>query len=145
MALAEAMVAEGHSTEGEVSARIEAVLTERQKLHTPWQHKKVYLDQLIDVHFYLRDVKQILATSTAQEIALSNTECGSTIEEVEAHLKAHNAFQNLVSQQKEKVASRSGNCFLPGSRSSSCELRQVRTGSLPVSLCCKAAGSSSQG
>ena len=91
--------------EGEVSARIEAVLTERQKLHTAWQHKKVYLDQLIDVHFYLRDVKQILATSTAQEIALSNTECGSTIEEVEAHLKAHDAFQNLVSQQEEKVAS----------------------------------------
>ena len=105
VALGEAMVAEGHSAEGEVSARIEAVLTERQKLHTAWQHKKVYLDQLIDVHFYLRDVKQILATSTAQEIALSNTECGSTIEEVEAHLKAHDAFQNLVSQQEEKVAS----------------------------------------
>ena len=105
VSLGEAMVAEGHSAEGEVAARIEAVLTERQKLHTAWQHKKVYLDQLIDVHFYLRDVKQILATSTAQEIALSNTECGSTIEEVEAHLKAHDAFQNLVSQQEEKVAS----------------------------------------
>ena len=51
VALGEAMVAEGHSAEGEVSARIEAVLTERQKLHTAWQHKKVYLDQLIDVHF----------------------------------------------------------------------------------------------
>ena len=38
VALVEAMVAEGHSAEGEVSARIEAVLTERQKLHTAWQH-----------------------------------------------------------------------------------------------------------
>ena len=46
-----------------------------------------------------------MATSTAQEIALSNTECGNTIEEVEAHLKAHDAFQNLVGQQEEKVAS----------------------------------------
>jgi hypothetical protein len=40
-----------------------------------------------------------------QEIALSNTDCGSTIEEVEAHLKAHDAFQNLVAGQEEKVAS----------------------------------------
>ena len=44
-----------------------------------------------------------MATSTAKEIALSNTECGNTIEEVETHLKAHDAHQNLVAQQKEKV------------------------------------------
>ena len=105
VSLGEAMVADGQSAGGEISTKIESVLTERQKLHTAWQHKKVYLDQLIDVHFYLRDVKQILATTTAQEIALSNTECGSTIEEVEAHLKAHDAFQHLVAQQEEKVAS----------------------------------------
>ena len=39
---------------------------------TKIQHKKVYMDQLMDVH-------QILATSTAQEIVLSN------IEEVVTH------------------------------------------------------------
>jgi len=105
VALGEDMVAEEHTAVGEVKEKIKNVLAERQKLHTAWQHKKVYLDQLIDVHFYLRDVKQILATSTAQEIALSNTECGHTIEEVEAHLKAHDAFQNLVAQQEEKVGS----------------------------------------
>ena len=53
----------------------------------------------------MRDVKQIIATSTAQEIAMSNTDCGNTVEEVEAHLKAHDAFQNLVGQQEEEVAS----------------------------------------
>jgi len=49
-----------------VKEKIEGVLAERQKLHTAWQHKKVYLDQLIDIHFYLRDAKQILSTSTSQ-------------------------------------------------------------------------------
>ena len=49
-------------------------------------------------------MKQILATSTTQEIALSNTKSGHTIEEVEAHLKAHDAFQSLVAQQEEKVS-----------------------------------------
>merc|ERR1719347_742959 len=103
VALGEDMVAEEHTAVGEVKEKIKSVLAERQKLHTAWQHKKVYLDQLIDVHFYLRDVKQIMATSTSQEIALSNTECGNTIEEVEAHLKTHDAFRNLVAQQEEKV------------------------------------------
>ena len=101
-ALSEPMVAEGHSIEGEVSARIEVVLTERQKLHTAWQHGKVHFDQVIDVHFYLWNVKQI---SIAQEMALSNTEGESMVEKVEAHLQAHGAFQNLVSQWEEKVAS----------------------------------------
>ena len=105
VSLGEAMVAEEHAARTEVKEKIEAVLTERQKLHTAWQHKKVYLDQLIDLHFYLRDVKQILTIFTAQEINLSNTECGETIEQVEANLKSHEAFQNLISQQEEKVFS----------------------------------------
>ena len=70
VALGEAMLSENHSAQDEVRMKIESVLTERQKLHTAWQHKKVYLDQLIDLHFYLRDVKQILTIFTAQEINL---------------------------------------------------------------------------
>ena len=70
VALGEAMLSENHSAQDEVRKKIESVLTERQKLHTAWQHKKVYLDQLIDLHFYLRDVKQILTIFTAQEINL---------------------------------------------------------------------------
>ena len=105
VALGEAMVTENHAAKTEVKEKIDAVLTERQKLHTAWQHKKVYLDQLIDLHFYLRDVKQILTTFTSQEINLSNTECGETIEQVEANLKTHEAFQNLIGQQEEKVFS----------------------------------------
>ena len=105
VALGEAMVTEGHPAGAEVKEKIDAVLTERQKLHTAWQHKKVYLDQLIDLHFYLRDVKQILTIFTSQEINLSSTECGETIEQVEANLKTHEAFQNLIGQQEEKVFS----------------------------------------
>ena len=70
VALGEAMLSENHGAQDEVRKKIESVLTERQKLHTAWQHKKVYLDQLIDLHFYLRDVKQILTIFTAQEINL---------------------------------------------------------------------------
>ena len=74
VSLGETMVAEEHPARAEVKEKIDAVLTERQKLHTAWQHKKVYLDQLIDLHFYLRDVKQIITIFTAQEINLRYTD-----------------------------------------------------------------------
>ena len=74
VALGEAMLSENHSAQEEVRKKIDSVLTERQKLHTAWQHKKVYLDQLIDLHFYLRDVKQIITIFTAQEINLRYTD-----------------------------------------------------------------------
>ena len=44
------------------------LLEERQKLHAAWQHKKVYLDQLIDLHFFMRDAKQIENISNTQEV-----------------------------------------------------------------------------
>ena len=62
------MTSEDHPASSEVKAKTASVLAERQKLHTAWQHKKVYLAQLTDIHFFLRDAKQILATLTAQVI-----------------------------------------------------------------------------
>ena len=53
VALGEAMVAEEYSAANEIKEKNHNVLTERQKLHTALHYKKVYLDQLIDVHFYL--------------------------------------------------------------------------------------------
>ena len=38
-------------------------------------------------------------------LPFSNTECGETLEQVEANLKSHEAFQKLISQQEEKVFS----------------------------------------
>ena len=38
-------------------------------------------------------------------VKCSNIECGETIEQVETNLKAHEAFQNLIGQQEEKVLS----------------------------------------
>ena len=36
------MVVKEHSAVEEVKEKIQSVLTERQKLHTAWQHKRVY-------------------------------------------------------------------------------------------------------
>lgn len=80
------------------------MLDERQKLHTAWQHKKVHLDQLIDLHFFLRDAKQIDNLSSAQEAALVSSDFGQSVEVVDAQVKKHDAFEKLINTQEEKVA-----------------------------------------
>lgn len=80
------------------------LLEERQKLHTAWQQKKVHLDQLIDLHFFLRDAKQIDNLSATQEAALSGDNFGVSVEEVDAQAKKHNEFEKLLVTQEEKLA-----------------------------------------
>lgn len=60
----------------EIQEKFNQLLEERQKLHSSWQHKKVHLDQLIDLHFFLRDSKQIDTLCSAQEAALSGVDFG---------------------------------------------------------------------
>lgn len=52
------------------------MLDERHQLHASWHHKKVHLDQLIDLQFFLRDAKQIDTICNTQEVALASLECG---------------------------------------------------------------------
>lgn len=70
------------------------VLDERSKLHAAWQNKKVYLDQLIDLHFFLRDAKQLDTISSTQEAYLSSADFGTTIEQVDAQVM----YLSLLSQ-----------------------------------------------
>lgn len=63
----------------EIQEKFNQLLEERQKLHSSWQHKKVHLDQLIDLHFFLRDAKQIDTLCGTQEAALSGVDFGMII------------------------------------------------------------------
>jgi spectrin beta len=78
-------------------------LDERQRLHTAWQQKKVHLDQLIDLHFFLRDAKQLDTLSSTQEAALSGDNFGISVEEVDAQMKKHNEFEKLLVTHEEKL------------------------------------------
>ncbi|KAK4313156.1 hypothetical protein Pmani_015473 [Petrolisthes manimaculis] len=97
------MVEEQHYASAEVEERLNKILDERSKLHAAWQNKKVYLDQLIDLHFFLRDAKQLDTISSTQEAYLSSADFGNTIEQVDAQVKKHDAFEKLVNAQDEKL------------------------------------------
>jgi hypothetical protein len=65
----EALAQGGHAQAQDIQERLDKLLNERQLLHSAWQHKKVHLDQLIDLHFFLRDAKQLETMSASQEVS----------------------------------------------------------------------------
>ncbi|XP_034944641.1 LOW QUALITY PROTEIN: spectrin beta chain, non-erythrocytic 5 [Chelonus insularis] len=101
--LGEAMVQTGHYAGPEVEEKCNQLLEERQKLHTAWQKKKIHLDQLIDLHFFLRDAKQLDNLSATQEAALSGDNFGVSVEEIDGQVKKHNEFEKLLVTQEEKL------------------------------------------
>ncbi|XP_039289552.1 LOW QUALITY PROTEIN: spectrin alpha chain, non-erythrocytic 1-like [Nilaparvata lugens] len=103
MELGEAMVQANHYASQEIQERFGQLLEERQRLHSAWQHKKVHLDQLIDLHFFLRDAKQIDTLCATQEASLAGIDFGDSVDEVAAHAKKHDAFEKLLNTQEEKV------------------------------------------
>lgn len=55
----------------EVEEKSEALLAERARLHAAWAARQVALDQLIDLHCFLRDCAQLRDLCAAQDAALS--------------------------------------------------------------------------
>ncbi|XP_044574402.1 spectrin beta chain, non-erythrocytic 1 isoform X3 [Cotesia glomerata] len=103
--LGEAMIKNGHYAVNEVEEKCNQLLEEREKLHTAWQGKKIHLDQLIDLHFFLRDAKQLDNLSATQEAALSGDNFGVSVEEIDGQVKKHNEFEKLLVTQEEKLLS----------------------------------------
>jgi len=87
----------------EIQEYFSQLLEQRLCLHTVWQQQKVYLDQLIDLQFFLRDAKQIDALSSSQEVALASTDIGTSVDEMDAAVKMHEICEKLLTTQEEKV------------------------------------------
>ncbi|XP_050430131.1 spectrin beta chain, non-erythrocytic 5 isoform X2 [Adelges cooleyi] len=103
--LGEALVQGGHFAANEIQEKLNHLLEERHQLHASWHHKKVHLDQLIDLQFFLRDAKQIDTICNTQEVALAaSLEYGNTVDQVTALVKKHEGFEKLFETQEEKVA-----------------------------------------
>lgn len=101
----ETMIQGGHYASSEVADRLKQLLEERERLHSVWQNRKVYLDQVLDLQLFIRDAKQIETTCTTQEAALLGFDLGVTVEEVTAQVKKHEAFEKLIATQDERVDS----------------------------------------
>lgn len=93
----------GHYAAAEAVERCRQLLDEHEKLHFAYQAKKVHLDQLLDLHIFLREAKQLEDLFNAQEVTLGNAEFGDTVDEVDRQVKKHDAFEKLVLSQDERL------------------------------------------
>lgn len=98
-----AMEQTGHYAAAEAGERYKNLLQEREKLHSAWQLKKVRLDQLYDLHVFLREAKLIEDATNAQEATIKNTDFGETVDQVSKAVKKHEEFEKLVGLQDEKL------------------------------------------
>ncbi|XP_054722410.1 spectrin beta chain, non-erythrocytic 5-like [Uloborus diversus] len=101
----EEMIDGGHYAHEEIRERLDQLLAVRGELHTVWHKKKIYLDQLCDLQCFLRDAKQLDTLSSQQEVYLSGSDMGNTVEEVDVLVKKHEAFEKLLVTQNEKLIS----------------------------------------
>ncbi|XP_016975529.1 spectrin beta chain, non-erythrocytic 5 isoform X4 [Drosophila rhopaloa] len=102
--LSDSMVQTGHYAAADVEEKCAAMLDERQKLHAAWNKKKIMLEQKIDLFCFLRDAKQIDNLSSSQQAALSSSDFGQTVEDVQNQIRKHDEFERLIQTQEEKVA-----------------------------------------
>lgn len=87
----------------EVRSHLTRMLQCREALHTAWQLKKVYLDQLSDLHFFLGAAKQLDQLSSQQENYLASSDFGESVEDVSNFIKKHDAFEKLLASQEERL------------------------------------------
>lgn len=83
--------------------RYKTLIGEREKLHEAWHLKKVHLDQLCDLHIFLREAKLIEDATNTQEATLSNNEYGETIDEITDQLRKHEAFEKVIHLQDKNL------------------------------------------
>lgn len=79
-------------------------MEEREKLHSNWDERQAYLEQLFSQQAFLRDANQLRNYSTSQEAYLKSTDYGDTVDHVEKQIKKHEAFENLLASQEPKVS-----------------------------------------
>ncbi|XP_071480964.1 spectrin beta chain-like [Diadema antillarum] len=99
----EILIEQQHFASAEIQERIEAVLQAREELHAGWQTKQERLDQSHRQQQFYREAKALETLSSQQEVYLQSSDMGLTVEEVEAQIKKHEAFEKILATQEEKT------------------------------------------
>ncbi|XP_052769142.1 spectrin beta chain, non-erythrocytic 2-like isoform X1 [Mya arenaria] len=97
------MVENDHYAKEEISEKVSNVEEVQDRLNKTWEDRREVHDQLYDFHIFLRDAQQLDNTFSSQEAYLGSTDFGSTEDQVEALIRKHEAFDNVLAVQEEKL------------------------------------------
>ncbi|KAJ8309236.1 hypothetical protein KUTeg_014110 [Tegillarca granosa] len=99
----EAMIQNGHYAKDEIQEKVKLVLEMRDKLKKTCEDRQKHLNDLYDLHTFLRDAQQLDTISSSQEAYLASPDFGTTVEQVEALIRKHEAFEKVLDVQEDKL------------------------------------------
>jgi len=99
----QSMIKNGHFAAAEIQDRVREVMETRNRLHQDWLTKRTRLEDQLDQQTFLRDAHQLELLSNSQEVYLKGTDLGSNVDQVEALIKKHDAFENVLTSQDAKL------------------------------------------
>ncbi|XP_061631327.1 spectrin beta chain, non-erythrocytic 5 isoform X2 [Phyllopteryx taeniolatus] len=92
------------SNRNQVLQKLDALQAEREKLQDQWNHKQSWLEKVHLEQIFYRDVSSMDKTCSSHEVLLKNSTLGKTVDETEALIKHHEAFEKLLTSQEDKVS-----------------------------------------
>ncbi|KAK3092932.1 hypothetical protein FSP39_009051 [Pinctada imbricata] len=99
----EEMIRNDHYAKEEIEEKVRTVLETQERLRKTWDEQKKYHDNLYDLHTFLRDAQQLDTISSSQEAYLGSPDFGSTVDQAEALLRKHEAFEKVLDVQEDKL------------------------------------------
>jgi spectrin beta len=103
VATGQAMIEQGHFVGPDIQQKVDELMEERDKLHSTWDERQAYLEQLFGQQVFLRDANQLMNYSASQEAHLKSTDLGDNVDQVEKLIKRHEPFDTLLASQEPKL------------------------------------------
>lgn len=87
----------------EVKARLGKLTEEQETVARGWQEKGSWLDQCRDLQIFNKEADAIDTTTSSHEVFLEFTDLGGSLDDVEALLKRHEDFENMLVAQDDRL------------------------------------------
>ncbi|XP_048733527.1 spectrin alpha chain, non-erythrocytic 1-like isoform X2 [Ostrea edulis] len=99
----EEMINNDHYAKAEIEEKVKLVTDTQDRLRQVWDERRDMYEQLYDFHTFLRDAQQLDTISSSQEAYLASCEFGSTVDQAEALIRKHDAFDKVLEAQEDKL------------------------------------------
>ncbi|KAJ0009205.1 hypothetical protein NQD34_016620 [Periophthalmus magnuspinnatus] len=89
----------------EVVEKVQSLCLERERLEQQWADRQRSLEEIQLEQLFYREANSLDKTSASQEVLLQKAAVGDSVDEIEALIKHHEAFEKLLLSQDDKEQS----------------------------------------
>ncbi|CAI8040975.1 Spectrin alpha chain, non-erythrocytic 1 [Geodia barretti] len=97
------LIQQSHYASTEIRERLAELKQESESLQELWTQQQARLNQTLQHQQFIREAKLIDTMSSSHEVHLATDKLGVSVDECDALLKKHDAFERLIASQEEKV------------------------------------------